>query len=208
MCLHARGNPRWTSPGCPACSMSHCFSSSSRILPRLPNRVFRLITRASRKAIDRRVGDLAEILPEKMVQAAILVRQHGQRRVVAHRAGRFLAVLHHRLKNQLQILDACSRHATWRRRNASPAKRRRARRPVRSRRSSAVIVLGQSIVGIASPASRSLARRRGRSGRPRGRWRSSGRGRRRPFSMIVGSRRARTMPVSEPTISSPSAVTV
>jgi hypothetical protein len=42
--------------------------------------------------IDRRVGDLREQLLEVVVQRLVLVRQHGQRRVVAHRADAFLAV--------------------------------------------------------------------------------------------------------------------
>ena len=81
------------------------LGSSSKMLPRLPKRVLRLITRHSRKRIDRRVGDLAELLAEEVVQAAIARRQHGERRVVAHRAHRLLGVLHHRRQDQLEILD-------------------------------------------------------------------------------------------------------
>ena len=40
-----------------------------------------------------------------MVQAAIMVGQHGERRVVAHRADRFLGVLDHRMQDQLEILE-------------------------------------------------------------------------------------------------------
>ena len=40
-----------------------------------------------------------------MVQAAILVGQHGDRRVVAHRADGFLRVLHHRVQDQFQLLQ-------------------------------------------------------------------------------------------------------
>ena len=38
---------------------------------RLPKRVFRLITRCSRKRVDRRVGDLAEVLPEEVAERAV-----------------------------------------------------------------------------------------------------------------------------------------
>jgi len=48
--------------------------------------------------------DLAEVLPEIVMQAAILVRQHGDGRVVAHGADGFLGVLHHRMEDQLQVL--------------------------------------------------------------------------------------------------------
>ena len=36
------------------------------------------------QAVDRRVGHLGKVLPEEMVQAAILVGQHSNRRIVAH----------------------------------------------------------------------------------------------------------------------------
>ena len=61
------------------------------------------------QAVDRRVGDLAEILPEVMVHAAIGVRQHRERRVVAHRAHGFLAVLDHGMEDHLEILDRPAR---------------------------------------------------------------------------------------------------
>ena len=57
------------------------------------------------QAVDRRVGDLAEVLPEEVVQTAILVRQHRQRRVVAHGADGFLAALGHRLQQQLHVFQ-------------------------------------------------------------------------------------------------------
>src|SRR3546814_10277594 len=40
-----------------------------------------------------------------MMQAAILFRQHGNRRVVAHAADRFLGVLRHRMQDQLHVLE-------------------------------------------------------------------------------------------------------
>ena len=55
--------------------------------------------------IDRRVGDLAELLAEEVVQAAIVLRQHRERRVVAHRAHGLLGVEHHRREDQLHVLD-------------------------------------------------------------------------------------------------------
>ncbi len=58
------------------------------------------------QAVDRRIGDLAEVLPEEVMQAAIVVRQHRQRRVVAHRADGFLGVGDHRLQDQLDVLEA------------------------------------------------------------------------------------------------------
>src|SRR5690349_13741958 len=41
-----------------------------------------------------------------MVQAAILARQHGERRVVAHRAHRLFRLFRHWLQDQLEILKA------------------------------------------------------------------------------------------------------
>src|SRR5581483_11562404 len=58
------------------------------------------------QAVDRRIGYLAEILPEEMVEAAILLGKHGERRVVAHRANRFFSFLRHRLQDELEVLEA------------------------------------------------------------------------------------------------------
>ncbi len=55
--------------------------------------------------VDRRVGDLAELLAEEVVQPAIVRGQHGQGRVVAHRAHRLLGVEHHGREDQLHVLD-------------------------------------------------------------------------------------------------------
>ena len=41
-----------------------------------------------------------------MRQRPVLLGQHGERRVVAHRAHGFLAVLDHRMKDELEIFDA------------------------------------------------------------------------------------------------------
>ncbi len=61
------------------------------------------------QAVDRRVGDLAEILAEELRDVARLVGDDRERRVVAHRADRFLGILDHRGEDQLHILhgQAC-----------------------------------------------------------------------------------------------------
>ena len=54
--------------------------------------------------VDRRIGDLREQLFEVVEQQLRLVRQHRQRRVVAHRTDRLLAGGGHRLDDQFDIL--------------------------------------------------------------------------------------------------------
>ena len=54
--------------------------------------------------IDRRIGDLGEVLLEVVVQELRLARQHGKRRVGAHRADRIVAVLRHRFEEELDVL--------------------------------------------------------------------------------------------------------
>ena len=54
--------------------------------------------------IDRRVGDLREILLEIIVEQLGLVRQRGDRRIGAHRADRVVAVARHRLEEELEVL--------------------------------------------------------------------------------------------------------
>ena len=61
--------------------------------------------------IDRRIGHLAEILPEIMRQRAIAIGQHGERRVVAHRTDGFLAVFDHRVKDLLEVFDRVARRS-------------------------------------------------------------------------------------------------
>ena len=56
------------------------------------------------QAVDGWVGDLAEHLPEIMVQATVMLAQHGNWRVIAHAAHRLGAILHHRVQNGLQLL--------------------------------------------------------------------------------------------------------
>ena len=53
--------------------------------------------------INRRIGDLGEVLLEVIVQQLGFVGEHGQRRVHAHRAQRIIANLRHRLQEELQI---------------------------------------------------------------------------------------------------------
>ena len=48
--------------------------------------------------IDRRVGDLREVLLEIVVEQARLVRQHRNRRIGAHRSERIVAICRHRLE--------------------------------------------------------------------------------------------------------------
>ena len=57
------------------------------------------------QAVDRRVGDLAEVLAEEMRQRAILFGQNRNRGVIAHRGDHFLAVLGHRGQDLLQLFD-------------------------------------------------------------------------------------------------------
>ena len=56
-------------------------------------------------AIDRRIRDLREQLLEIVVEQPRLVRQHRERRVVAHRADRLDAVLRHRREDQALVLE-------------------------------------------------------------------------------------------------------
>ena len=53
--------------------------------------------------VDRRVGHLCEQLLEVVVQRLVLVRQHGQRAVVAHRADALFAGLGHRREQELDV---------------------------------------------------------------------------------------------------------
>ena len=62
------------------------------------------------QAVDRRVGHLREILPEKMMQPAIAVGQHRQRCVIAHRPDRLLAGFGHRLQDQFEIFHRPAGH--------------------------------------------------------------------------------------------------
>jgi len=61
--------------------------------------------------IDRRIGHLTEILAEEMRQRPIAFGQYRNRRVIAHRANRFLAVLDHRPQDQIQRLKVVSGRA-------------------------------------------------------------------------------------------------
>ena len=58
--------------------------------------------------VNRRVGHLAEILPEKLANQTRLVANHGQRGVIAHRTNGFLAILDHWRQDHLNIFQ---RHA-------------------------------------------------------------------------------------------------
>ena len=54
--------------------------------------------------IDRRIGDLREVLLEVVVEQLGLLREHGNRRVGAHRADRIVRLLAHRLEEELDVL--------------------------------------------------------------------------------------------------------
>ena len=69
---------------------SHWLSSSAEDVAEVSDRVLRLMTRV-RATIDRRIGHLAEVLAEEVVQRPVLFGEDGQRRVVPHRADGFLA---------------------------------------------------------------------------------------------------------------------
>ena len=56
------------------------------------------------QAVDRRIGDLAEVLAKELRDMARLVGNDGERRVVAHRADRFLGILDHRREDEFHIL--------------------------------------------------------------------------------------------------------
>ncbi len=53
--------------------------------------------------VDRRIGHLREKLLEVVVESLVPVGQHRQGGVRAHRAGRFLAVVDHRLEDDLDV---------------------------------------------------------------------------------------------------------
>ena len=61
------------------------------------------------QGVDRRVGDLAEVLAEEVAQRAVLAAEHRRRRVVAHRGQRFLAVFGHRREDLFQFFDGIAR---------------------------------------------------------------------------------------------------
>ena len=61
------------------------------------------------QGVDRRVGDLREILPEEVRQRPIGLRQHCQRGVIPHRTDGFLAVLGHGVEHQLDALEGETR---------------------------------------------------------------------------------------------------
>ena len=56
------------------------------------------------QGIDRRIGHLSEVLAEELAYIARHAADHRERRVVAHRADRFLAIERHRIEDQLHIL--------------------------------------------------------------------------------------------------------
>ena len=57
------------------------------------------------QAVDRRVGDLAEILAEELANQAGFIADDGQRGVVAHRPNSFLAIFDHRREDHFDIFQ-------------------------------------------------------------------------------------------------------
>ena len=74
-------------------------------LPSEPSRVSAEVMSLLADAVDRRVGDLREELLEVVVEQPRLVRQHGERRVVAHRAHGLDAVACHRREHDALVLE-------------------------------------------------------------------------------------------------------
>ena len=60
--------------------------------------------------VDRRIGHLGELLAEEVVRRAHALRQHGHRRIVAHRADRFLALLAERTQHLVTLLEGDLEH--------------------------------------------------------------------------------------------------
>ncbi len=105
MILHAARYMPVEITGLSSTKTSVCFSSCASTLPRLRKRVFRLITRSSRSGS---IGGLVTWLKfcrKIMRQRPVLIGEHGERRVVAHRADGFLAVFHHRMKDQFEVFQ-------------------------------------------------------------------------------------------------------
>ena len=60
--------------------------------------------------VDRRVGDLRKLLTEVVIRRTHAARQHGHRRVVAHRAHRLLALLGQRTQHLVTLLEGDLEH--------------------------------------------------------------------------------------------------
>ena len=60
------------------------------------------------QGVDRRVGDLRKILPEKVRQVARIFRYHRQRRIIAHAADGFLGIIDHRAEQQFHVFHGLS----------------------------------------------------------------------------------------------------
>ena len=83
--------------------------------------------------VERRIGDLREELREVVVEQARALRQHGERRVGAHRPDRLLALPRHRPEQQLRDPRPCSRTPAA---AGAPSRSRAAAVPARRGRSS------------------------------------------------------------------------
>ena len=67
--------------------------------------------------VQRRIANLRKQLLEVIEQHRTLLRQHGKRRVVAHRTYRFSAVLCHRLHNHAQVFERVAERDLSRKQN-------------------------------------------------------------------------------------------
>ena len=83
-----------------------CSGAGTKMLHSGPICVCSDITIDFAQRIDRRVGDLRELLAEIVVERAHLVRQHRHRRVVAHRADRLALVLGEHADDFVALLRA------------------------------------------------------------------------------------------------------
>ena len=83
-----------------------CSGAGTKMLHSGPICVCNDITMRLAQRIDRRIGDLRELLAEIVVQRAHLMRQNGHRRVVAHGADRLALVLREHADDFLALLRA------------------------------------------------------------------------------------------------------
>ena len=98
--------------------------------------------------VERRVRHLREQLLEVVVEQPRLVRQHGQRRVGAHRADRLLAVHRHRRDQEAQVLLRVAERLLP---LEAPSRARAARRAPAGRSSMSIEVRDRATRGTDAP---------------------------------------------------------
>ena len=206
--MRARTSPL-VSTGHSSCSRRHCVSSSSRMLPRLLRRVLQAhhpLLRASES-----IGGLVTWLKfcRKKCDAGRDTGRRARRAACRRPSSRRLPCRPPPSGGgSARGLPCVKPAATWRRRSSSRLEARAARpRPSSTRSSRSMMLLDPSPYGCCAGERVHDLAVVGRSGLRRDRPRSSGRGRRGP-SRRCSPRRAGTMPVSEPTTSRPSSVSV